>query len=103
MCIRDRCLQHSTNYLEDAEEEKHSIDYETVQWVPIKGGRCARLGSHVEGCPENAVVRFHSNYILPSCFKPKKSYPVGIASIGVPSSACSLGSYPSILGNCNCN
>lgn len=71
-----------------------------IQWVPIKGGGCARLGQHEEGCPADSVIRFHKNYIHASCFHPQKQITSNIASIGVPASNCRLGSYPSIMGKC---
>jgi len=73
---------------------------DNVQLVPVKGGRCARLGVHEEGCPEGAVVQFHKDYILPSCFPPPKLLVNKIGSIGVPASHCRIGSYPSIMGKC---
>ncbi|XP_035710168.1 uncharacterized protein LOC110852977 isoform X2 [Folsomia candida] len=107
-CEENYCLHHAANVTSgdpDADVSlkpaaSSSFQYENVQWVPVHGGGCARLGFEEEGCPAGGVVRFHKDYIIPSCHTPPKRLNTNIGSIGVPASNCRLGSYPSIMGKC---
>ncbi|ODN03649.1 hypothetical protein Ocin01_03055 [Orchesella cincta] len=125
ICEANPCIQHAMNAFEadkngndDGDVDMKSNDqYDTQmhdmnghrkevqmigkEFVPIKGGRCAQLGKWTEGCPEGSVVRFHTDYILPSCFQPPK-HKLGqsLGAIGVPALNCPVGSWRSIMGKC---
>lgn len=101
VCEENTCLHHYPRN-DFSEGENRTYQYDSSEWVPVKGGKCVQLGSHQEGCPEGSIVRFHKDYALPSCFTPPKSttHKVSVSSIGVPASNCKIGSYPSIMGKC---
>lgn len=130
-CEMNNCMQHAMNAFEadqnsndDGEVDMKSKDQfdqsmhghraemdKSPIVVPIKGGRCAILNQHAEGCPEGSVVRFHSNYILPSCYNPPKrdnkrdnrkeiGFSAGAIGVGAYSSPCPLGSAKAITGAC---
>jgi hypothetical protein len=102
VCETNSCIQDSTNLSGDTKEDSdRHYNLHGAEIVPIKGGGCAELGTHMEGCPEGSKVEFHKGFILPSCGEPpKKAWPVSSGTIGVPPASCPLGSYPSIMGRC---
>jgi len=97
VCDVNQCIQHALNPNEDNTADRH---YHGAEFVPIKGGGCAELGTRIEGCPEGSKVQFHKDYILPSCTEPPKKVIVSSGTLGVPPASCPLGSYPSIMGRC---
>lgn len=126
VCVTNTCLQHARNDFEanqnanddgdvdlkskdQYDQQAHNtnghreeIKRMDVEWVPINGGGCARLNQHSEGCPEGSVVRFHQNYIMPSCYDPpKRKFGMSTSAIGVGAyTTCPLGSAKAITGLC---
>ncbi|CAL8135102.1 unnamed protein product [Orchesella dallaii] len=68
--------------------------------VQIKNGSCVQLGTWVTGCPEGSIVRFHKNYIRPSCHQ-HIALGESFGAISAPTiKNCPPGSYRALSGKC---